>query len=282
MRTVRLLVSYNGLYFYGWQRQDGFMTVQQALEEGAAALLNECVVVQGAGRTDGGVHALRQVAHVQLETDLDDVTLRHAWNAHLVEGVVIRRIETCDPDFHARFDARGKRYLYRVQTARFRPPIGDGYAHWLRAPLDLGAMREAAAQLVGRHDFAAFGNTGRYATYRGRSGEPPPIAHSTVRTISGVRILARREGLGIFVGGDGFLYNMVRTIAGTLLEVGRGQMEVSSIGRALSSGKREDAGPTAPPGGLYLLRVLYSEPIFEGPDPSPVGGPDLTPGAFPG
>ncbi len=276
MRTVRLLVSYNGLCFHGWQRQDGFISVQQALEEGAAALLDECIVVQGAGRTDAGVHGLRQVAHTQLESDLDDVTLRHAWNAHLGEGLVIRRIETCRPDFHARFDARGKRYLYRVQTARFRPPIGEGYAHWLRAPLDLAAMREAAAQLVGKHDFRAFGNTRRYVDYRGRSKEEQKATRSTVRTITGLRILAQREGLGMFIAGDGFLYNMVRTIAGTLLEVGRGQMDAGSTGRALKSGERRDAGPTAPAAGLYLLRVLYDEPIFQGPDPGPKG----MPGAF--
>lgn len=276
MRTVRLLVSYNGLCFHGWQRQDGFMSVQQALEEGAAALLDECIVVQGAGRTDAGVHGLRQVAHTQVETNLDDVTLRHAWNAHLGEGLVIRRIETCRPDFHSRFDAVGKRYLYRVQTARFRPPIGEGYAHWLRAPLDLGVMREAAAQLVGKHDFAAFGNTRRYVNYRGRTPEEQQATRSTVRTITGLRIRAQRGGLGIFVAGDGFLYNMVRTIAGTLLEVGRGQMDAGCTGRALASKNRQDAGPTAPAGGLYLLRVLYHEPIFQGPDP----GPNGVPGAF--
>jgi len=264
MRTVRFEVAYDGTRFHGWQRQDGFDSVQQSLEEGLAALLDDVVVVHGAGRTDTGVHGLRQVAHAQVATRLDDDRLRHALNAHLVEGVVVNRLESCRPDFHARFDARGKRYLYRVQTARFRPPIGPGYAHFVRDPLDLQAMRMAAAALVGTHDFQAFGNT----------GSP---RHSTVRTVHGVRVLARRGGLGLVVQGNGFLYNMVRNIAGTLLDVGRGRLEPGSVARALASGQRTDAGPTAPAEGLYLLRVLYDEPLFPGRDAGLRGAA----GAFP-
>ena len=264
MRTVRFEVAYDGTRFHGWQRQDGFDSVQQSLEEGLAALLDDVVVVHGAGRTDTGVHGLRQVAHAQVATRLDDDRLRHALNAHLVEGVVVNRLESCRPDFHARFDARGKRYLYRVQTARFRPPIGPGYAHFVRDPLDLQAMRMAAAALVGTHDFQAFGNT----------GSP---RHSTVRTVHGVRVLARRGGLGLVVQGNGFLYNMVRNIAGTLLDVGRGRLEPGAVARALASGQRTDAGPTAPAEGLYLLRVLYDEPLFPGRDAGLRGAA----GAFP-
>ena len=264
MRTVRFEVAYDGTRFHGWQRQDGFDSVQQSLEEGLAALLDDVVVVHGAGRTDTGVHGLRQVAHAQVATRLDDDRLRHALNAHLVEGVVANRLESCRPDFHARFDARGKRYLYRVQTARFRPPIGPGYAHFVRDPLDLQAMRMAAAALVGTHDFQAFGNT----------GSP---RHSTVRTVHGVRVLARRGGLGLVVQGNGFLYNMVRNIAGTLLDVGRGRLEPGAVARALASGQRTDAGPTAPAEGLYLLRVLYDEPLFPGRDAGLRGAA----GAFP-
>lgn len=249
MRTVRFEVAYDGTRFHGWQRQDGFDSVQQSLEEGLAALLDDVIVVHGAGRTDTGVHGLRQVAHAQVATRLDDDRLRHALNAHLVEGVVVNRLESCRPDFHARFDARGKRYLYRVQTARFRPPIGPGYAHFVRDPLDLQAMRMAAAALVGTHDFQAFGNT----------GSP---RHSTVRTVHGVRVLARRGGLGIVVQGNGFLYNMVRTMAGTLLAVGKGRMTPDEVSAALEARDRKLAGPTAPARGLTLVRVLYDEPTF--------------------
>lgn len=250
MRTIRFEVSYDGSRFFGWQRQDGFESVQQALEEGFAALLDQVVTVHGAGRTDTGVHGLRQVAHAQVDTKLTDDRLRHALNAHTTDGVVVRRLETCRPDFHARFDARGKRYLYRIQLGRFRPPIGPGYAHWVRESLDPVQMRDAAARLVGTHDFRAFGN----------SGSP---RKSTVRTIHGVRVLARREALGILVQGNGFLYNMVRTIAGTLIEVGRGARPAECVTTALASGVRTDAGPTAPAEGLYLVRVLYEEPLFQ-------------------
>lgn len=262
MRNVRAEVSYDGSRFFGWQRQDGFVSVQGALEEAFASLLGAVVTVQGAGRTDTGVHALRQVAHAHVETRLDDDRLRHALNAHVCEGVVVRRLETCADDFHARFHARGKRYLYLTATARFRPAFGSTFAHWLQAPLELEPMREAARRLVGRHDFVAFGNAGSERK-------------TTVRTLSAVRIVARRERFAIVVQGDGFLYNMVRTIAGTLIDVGRGRMGPEDVSRALETGERTAAGPTAPAAGLYLVRVLYDEPAFEGRDRGPSGVPGL-------
>lgn len=262
MRTVRAEIAYDGSRFFGWQRQDGFFTVQQALEEALASLLDTVVTVQGAGRTDTGVHGLRQVAHFHAATRLDDDRLRHALNAHLVEGVVVNRLETCREDFHARFDARGKRYLYLTLTSRFRPPIGREHAHWLPQSLDLAAMREAARGLLGTHDFAAFGNAG--STRR-----------STVRTVSALRIVARRERFALVVQGDGFLYNMVRTLVGTLIEVGRGKLTPQDVLAALASRDRTRAGPTAPARGLYLLRVLYDEPLFggEGVGAGRAGGP---------
>ena len=141
MRNVRALIAYDGSRFFGWQRQDGFRSVQQALEEALEALAGDPVVGHGAGRTDTGVHALGQVAHVHLDTRLDDDRLRHALNFHLEEGVSVLRLETCRDDFHARYDARGKRYAYCVATGRFRPPFGRGYFHWVCDPLDLVAMR---------------------------------------------------------------------------------------------------------------------------------------------
>lgn len=262
MRNVRMELTYDGSQFFGWQRQDGFETVQQALEEGLVSLLGQSYCVQGAGRTDTGVHALAQVAHCHLDTPLDDDRLRHAWNAHLMDGVVINRLETCPDDFHSRFSARGKRYLYVTSTTRFRSPIGRAHSHWTNRPLDLGTMRQAGALLVGRHDFVAFSN----------SGSP---RSSTVRTVRSLHILARQNAFGVIVEGDGFLYNMVRTLAGTLLAVGRGRIGLEQVERALSNGNRLDAGPTAPACGLYLLRVLYPETIFVGRDRGVVGAPGL-------
>lgn len=262
VRNVRIQIAYDGSLFFGWQRQDGFASVQGAIEEALAGLVGERVTVHGAGRTDTGVHALRQVASVHLDTDLGDERLLHALNAHLEEGVTVRRLETCRDDFHARFDARGKRYLYRVATGRFRPPFGRRHVHWLRDPLDLDQMRCAAGHLTGRRDFSALASAGS------------PRA-SNVRTLKAVRIVARRDGFGIVVGADGFLYNMVRAIAGTLIEVGRGKLDADQVPEILTSLDRARAGPTAPACGLYLLSVGYSEPCFAGRPRGPRGFPGL-------
>jgi tRNA pseudouridine38-40 synthase len=262
MRNVRFQVSYDGSRFFGWQRQDGFASVQAALEDAFAAATGRTVVVHGAGRTDTGVHALRMVAHAHLDTRLDDDRLRHAVNAHVDEGVVVRRLETCRDDFHARFDARSKRYLYVIATSRFEPAFGRAYQHWTGYPLDLDAMKRAAAPIVGRHDFKAFGNTGSPRS-------------STVRTVSGLRFLARKQRVAFVVQADGFLYNMVRTIAGTLLDVGRGKLAPDATARALQSGSREDLGATAPPNGLYFVSAQYDEPVFQGADSGPFGHPGV-------
>jgi len=258
MRNLRALISYDGSKFFGWQRQEGFWSVQEALERAVEAVTGAAVTVYGAGRTDTGVHALGQVASFHLETDLTDDRLRHAVNAHIGEGAQIERIETCDDDFHARFSASGKRYLYRVGTSRFRPPFPEEYAHWINQPLNLESMKAAAFDLIGEHDFGAFASAG--------SGPK-----TTVRTLTRARIFARRRGFAIVVQGNGFLYNMVRTIAGTLIDVGRGRLDPGCIARALEDGRRDPLGPTAPAAGLYLLRVLYPSPVFQGPDLGPRG-----------
>ena len=260
LRNVRIEVAYDGASFYGWQRQDGFDSVQAAIEDGLADLLGTIVTIHGAGRTDTGVHALRQVAHFHVDTRLDDDRLRHALNAHLPPAVRIRRAETCRDDFHARFDARGKRYAYVVQSTRHRPALGRSHVHWDPAPLDRAAMEAAIGRIVGRRDFAAFAT----------AGSP---RKSTVRTVQHLKLVVRRERFAIVVQGDGFLYNMVRTIAGTLLQVGKGGMSPDDVSAALEAADRRLAGPTAPASGLHLVRVLYDEPVFVGPDRGPSGVP---------
>jgi tRNA pseudouridine38-40 synthase len=190
------------------------------------------------------VHALRQVAHMHLDSRLDDDRLRHAINAHVAEGIVVRRAETCRDDFHARFDASSKRYLYVVLTTRFAPPFGAQYFHWTHYPLELEPMKRAARALVGTHDFKAFGN----------SGSP---RHTTVRTIQGLRFIARKERLALIVQADGFLYNMVRTIAGTLLAIGRGRLDEAAVERALKKRptRRRGADCTAL-GSLPRVRAI--------------------------
>ena len=264
MRNVRFRVAYDGSRFFGWQRQDGFESVQQALEEAFCALTGSSVVVHGAGRTDTGVHALAQVANAHVESGLDDHRLCHALNAHLPDGVRVPRLETCADDFHARFAARGKRYGYLVATSPFRPPFGEQLCHWTREVLDLGAMRRAARAFEGTHDFSSLATSGS------------PRSHN-VRTLRPIRIVARRRGVAFLVQGDGFLYNMVRTLVGTLLDVGRGRFEAEDVARILAARDRRLSGATAPARGLWLLRVLYAEPVLL----RPLRGPRGRAGVFP-
>ena len=249
VRNVRVLIAYDGSRFFGWQRQAGLESVQEGLEEGLEALVGDRVVVHGSGRTDAGVHALGQVASFHIDTRIQDEKLLFALNHHIPEGVVLLDLETCADDFHAQYSARGKRYLYLIRSTRFPPPFGRQYCLWTRKTLDLDAMRQAARCMVGQHDFSAMAS----------AGSP---RKTNVRHVQAIHLVARRDGLALLVQGNGFLYNMVRTMVGTLLEVGQGKRAASSIPELLASRDRAQAGPTAAAAGLYLRSVLYPEPVF--------------------
>lgn len=245
LRNVRILVSYDGSRFFGWQRQEGFLSVQESIEEALLGLTGETVTVRGSGRTDAGVHALGQVANFHLDTDLTDNRLWHGLNGHLGRcGAVIRALQTCEGDFHAQRSARGKRYAYIIETARFQSPFSPKRAHFVRGDLDIGLMREAAAHFVGEHDFSCLVSTGSERA-------------SNVRRIFGVHLVERRSGVAIVVGGNGFLYNMVRTLSGTLIDVGLRRRKPDSIPALLAGRERGEAGETGPAGGLYLVSVQY-------------------------
>jgi tRNA pseudouridine38-40 synthase len=205
------------------------------------------------------------VAHMHVDTHLDDDRLRHAINAHVTEGISIARLETCRDDFHARFDAVSKRYLYVIATTRFEPVFGRTQQHWTNHPLDLPRMRAAAALMRGTHDFKAFGNT----------GSP---RKTTVRTLHALHFLVHRQRIAFVVQADGFLYNMVRTIAGTLLDVGRGKRDPACVSRAFESLERKEVGATAPARGLYFLSAQYDESVLRGVDTAGIGRPGVFPG----
>lgn len=248
--TYLLTIAYEGTRYHGWQRQAGQPTVQEQLESAFDAIDCKDVHVEGAGRTDTGVHAIGQCAHAVVPRAFATDRLRLALNANLPEDIAVRAVREAPPEFHARFHARGKRYAYRCLVGGVRPAIGRSLYHWVRRPVDLAAMREAALCVRGTHDFASFATNPGYARTRG-----------TVRTLEHVHLVDRPRGFDFAVQGTGFLYNMVRNLVGSLLEVGYGNQSPGWFREVLLARDRTAAGPTAPPHGLYLLRVLYARDL---------------------
>ena len=247
MRTLRLTLQYDGTDFVGWQRQAAGTSIQGLLEDALLPIEGKRVAVHGAGRTDAGVHALGQVASFGLEAAIAPATLARALNAVLPLDIRVAEAQTVDAGFHARFSSTGKVYEYRILNGRYASPFLRRYALHVMASLDVDAMRDGAAPLVGEHDFSAFQGTGS-------------DVHTPVRTI---RRCDWRPGNGpdtplVFeIEGDGFLRHMVRNIVGTLLDVGLRRRAPGEIGTILRSGERSRAGNTAPAHGLFLQKVLY-------------------------
>jgi tRNA pseudouridine38-40 synthase len=247
MRNLKLTIQYDGTEYVGWQRQENGPSIQSLFEDALERIEGARVVVHGAGRTDAGVHALAQVATVQLSVAVEPPRLARALNATLPRQVRVLAVEEADPAFHARFSATGKVYEYRIINAPLVSPFLHRYVWHIAQPLELEAMREGAAVLIGQHDFAAFRGAGS------------PVA-STVRTVRAIEWTAGGgydRPLVMRIEGDGFLRHMVRNIMGTLVEVGSGRCPASEIGGILGSRDRIRAGPTAPPEGLFLVRVIY-------------------------
>ena len=245
MRRLKITVAYDGTDFAGWQSQPERRTVQGVLEEAWRKITQEDVRVTASGRTDAGVHAEGQVVGVETASGIPEAKLLAALNAKLPEDVVVRVVEPAPPNFHATHDALRKTYRYQVHNSRVRPLFDRRFVwHVPTAELDDAAMGQGGAALIGRHDFACFESTGSERS-------------STVRTITDLSVHRSGERIDIEVTGDGFLYNMVRSIAGTLVEVGRGARPVAWVAEVLASRDRTQAGPTAPAHGLVLARVEY-------------------------
>jgi tRNA pseudouridine38-40 synthase len=246
-RTLKLVLAYDGTDFHGWQRQAGVRTVQQELEGVLRRVLRHPLSVAGASRTDAGVHARGQVARVVTSAPIPVHNLWRAVRHHLPADVALVHASVAAPEFQPARDALGKLYRYRIFNAPQRPveELAGRYAWHMWFPLDLDRLRAAAAGLVGTHDFAAFASQGS------------PRA-STVRTVSRIGIRRCVHQVLIDVEGDGFLYNQVRNMVGTLVEVGRGHWAPERIGEILASGDRRLAGPTAPAHGLCLQWVRYA------------------------
>jgi tRNA pseudouridine38-40 synthase len=244
VRRVLLTISYDGTAYVGWQRQLNGISIQQKLEEALHTLLDETTPVTGASRTDAGVHALGQCAHFDTRSTIPADRFPYALNTHLPPDIKVLEGRDVEGFFHARYDAVGKTYTYRIHNAPHPSALYRNYMAHVPMKLDLDAMREAMKELFGTHDFAAFQAVGG-------------TAKTTVRTLTHIELTQEDERLTLLVQGNAFLYNMVRIIAGTLLEIGKGKLTVHCFRKAIDTGDRLCLGPTAPACGLELTQVFY-------------------------
>lgn len=246
MTTYRLTLQYDGTRYDGWQRQGNTEnTIQGRLEQVLSRLCGHRIEIHGAGRTDAGVHALAQIASFRADLSVSPDEIRDYCNRYLPGDIAVLSVEITDPRFHARLNARGKHYAYRLWVS----PVPNVFARryvtpWTGGALNIDAMRAAAALLTGRHDFRAFCSNRR-------------MKKSTVRTIDAITLTANKNEIRFDFYGNGFLYNMVRILVGTLVEIGAGERTIESLETALTSGDRADAGKTMPAQGLTLCEVFY-------------------------
>lgn len=244
MRNLKLTLEYDGTDYSGFQRQPNGITIQEVLEDAVREVTGETVHILGAGRTDAGVHARGQVVNFASASRIPAERLPYALNTRLPQDIVVISAEEAAPDFHARFSARSKVYRYTIENRPFPSPFSARYAYHWAGPLDLEAIGAGAAHLVGRHDFAAFRATGG-------------AAKTSVRTIHRMEVTREGDLIHLIAEADGFLYNMVRIIAGTLLEVGHRKVTPGDVTRIRASLDRTQAGKTLPGRGLCLMEVKY-------------------------
>ena len=245
MTRYRLTVEYDGGPFRGFQIQADQPSVQASLERAITAFSGETAVIYAAGRTDTGVHALGQVVHFDLERDWPAQTVREAMNAHLVpQPVAVLDAQVADADFHARFSAQGRRYLYRILNRRAPAALDRGRVWRVKAPLDAEAMQAAAARLIGHHDFTTFRDSGCQAK-------------SPMKTLDEARVWREGQEVRLEFASRSFLHRQVRSMTGSLAEVGAGRWTADDLEAALHARDRRACGPVAPADGLYLASVAY-------------------------
>jgi len=247
MRNIKLTIEYEGTAYLGWQRQPQGMTIQEALAESLRQITGETTQVTGASRTDAGVHARGQVANFRTDSAIPAERFQSALNALLPLDIAIVAAEEVPEDFNARFSARSKLYHYTIWNQRVRPVLDRDSCWHVRWPVEMASLREASACLIGEHDFAAFQSANAQS-------------ETTVRIIERADWEMNAPRLTFAVEANGFLYNMVRALVGTLLDVGRGKMTPAEFRRVLESGQRSQAGRTAPARGLCLMRIRYDAP----------------------
>ena len=245
MKRILLTICYDGREYYGWQKQPNVKTIQGEIEEAFFKATGQRIEIYGSGRTDAGVHAYAQTAHFDLEAPIPVDKIMDILNGALPPDIAVTKVEEVAPDFHARFDIKKKSYIYYIINTDAKRAL-DAYKYaYLKKPLDLERMQEAALLLVGTHDFRGFCSAQTSAT-------------DFVRTIFDIKVeKLSQEMFAVKVTGNGFLYNMVRIIVGTLVDYSYGKLTLDQIKDAVDNGNRASAGQTMPPWGLYLLRTEY-------------------------
>lgn len=246
MRNLKLVIEYDGTRYKGWQKQkDNVSTVQDKIEKVLSKMAGEEVQVIGCGRTDTGVHAMNYIANFHTNSTFTNEDILNYLYEFLPEDIVVKTVTDVHDRFHARYNAKAKTYVYTINNGKYRNVFDRKYAYHTSENLNLNAMEAAADVLVGTHDFQSFTSL-------------KPGSKSTVRTINYININKDGDIIKIEVNGDGFLMNMVRIIAGTLLEVGRGNLNASDVAKILEQKKRSEAGPMAQAKGLCLKEVEYN------------------------
>lgn len=244
MKNIKLTIEYEGTRYHGWQIQENAITVQEVLRRAIHGLTGTNANLIGCSRTDVGVHALGQVANFATEANIPPDRFSYALNRMLPEDIVVKKSEEAGMDFHARFCSKGKTYRYLFYNSQFPSALLRHRAYHVSYKLDVEAMREAAGSIIGKQDFSAFRASGS-------------DAKTSVRTITGLTLSERENVIAMTITGDGFLYNMVRIIAGTLAEVGAGKLQAGDMADIIASRDRKNAGRTAPSHGLYLVEIYY-------------------------
>lgn len=245
MRNIKLITEYDGTSFFGWQKQPNARTVQETLENAILDLTGKACNLTGSSRTDTGVHALAHVSNFHTDSKIPAEKFAFAINTRLPQDVVVKASYEVPEEFHARFDTSGKRYRYLIYNSRHASALQRNRAYFVFNPLEIEKMNQACKYLVGEHDFRAFMATGG-------------SAKTTIRTMYKAEVFETGENIAFEIEGNGFLYNMVRIMAGTLVEVGMGRLEPEIIKDMLEGKDRRKGGRTAPPQGLYLMEVNYN------------------------
>ena len=244
MKNIKLIIEFDGSSFCGWQRQPIGRTVQKVIEAAIFKATGEDIMINGSSRTDAGVHAREMVANFFTNSTIPGDKFREAINTRLPEDVSIVKSEEVDNDFHARYSSKGKTYSYTIINRYERLSLGHQYLYHCRYRLDVDAMREACKPFIGRHDFKAFMS-------------PGSSIKTTIRNIEDLYIEQDGNKIEIFITADGFLYNMVRIIVGTLIKVGTGKLKPKEIENIIMEGNRKKSGVCVPPNGLILEKVFY-------------------------